>query len=90
MARIKKLKQFARDKYAWPGGYPMFAVCADGGALSHKAVIDNYRIIYRATQNKGTDRQWEVVGVDINWEDPDLYCDHTGQRIESAYCEEQE
>jgi len=25
---------------------------------------------------------------DINWEDPDLYCDECSQRIESAYAED--
>ena len=31
---------------------------------------------------------WHIAGADINWEDPDLYCDHTGERIESAYAED--
>jgi hypothetical protein len=29
-----------------------------------------------------------VVALEVNWEDPALYCDHCGNRIESAYVEE--
>jgi hypothetical protein len=28
-----------------------------------------------------------VEALDVNWEDPDLFCDHCGNRIESAYAE---
>jgi hypothetical protein len=30
---------------------------------------------------------WRVVACDTNWEDASLYCDHSGERIESAYAE---
>lgn len=83
----QQLKQFARDKYAWPGGYPMFAITSDGGALSHSAVIENYRLI-RESMRDGSGSGWNVVAVAINWEDSDLYCDHTGERIESACSDE--
>ena len=87
---LKALKAFARNKYTFPGGYPCYAVMADCMPLSHKAVKDNYRLIYRATQSPGTDTQWELIGIDINWEDNDLYCEHTGDLIESAYGEDNE
>ena len=81
------VKEFARSPYAWPGGYPMFALCQDGGALCHKCVKDNYRQI-REEQNTPTGSGWEVTAVDVNWEDAALYCDHCGDRVESAYAEE--
>jgi hypothetical protein len=28
--------------------------------------------------------------LEVNWEDPDLFCDHCGARIESAYAEDAE
>jgi len=28
---------------------------------------------------------WRLVGVEINYEDTDLYCCHCGEQIESAY-----
>ena len=29
--------------------------------------------------------QWRAMGVQINWEDTELTCAHTGERIQSAY-----
>jgi len=73
--------------YAWPGGYPMFFITADGGALSFDAAKHERRVILEAIQSNDSRSGWCVVGYDINWEDPALYCDHTGNRIESAYAE---
>jgi len=70
--------------YAWPGGYPCYFVTSDGAALSFKAARQERRNILEAIANKSNDG-WRVVGVDINWEDDSLYCDHTGEKIESAY-----
>jgi len=30
---------------------------------------------------------WRVVACEANWEDAELYCDYSGERIESAYAE---
>ena len=73
--------------YAWPGGYPLFFVAADGVALSFDAVRDNLREVLPA-MSQPWDRSWRVVNVDINYEDPELCCAHTGERIPSAYGEE--
>lgn len=72
--------------YAWPGGYPMFFVTSDGAALSFDAVKSERRNVLESIRDHADDG-WRVVGVDINWEDPDLICDHTGKRIESAYAD---
>lgn len=80
----EQLKNFVRHKYAWPGGYPMFAFCRDGAVLSHDAVRDNYRII-RQAMVRGNDPQWDIVAIDINWEDQGMCCAHTGTKIEAAY-----
>ena len=71
--------------YAWPGGYPVFFVTSDGAALSFQAAKQERRSIIDAIANKRTWTGWRIVGLDINWEDTELYCDHTGQQIESAY-----
>jgi len=73
--------------YAWPGGYPMFFVCRDGAALSYQAAADHKHMIIEAIKY-GIAADWRVIGFEINWEDANLYCDHTGKRIESAYAEE--
>jgi hypothetical protein len=72
--------------YAWPGGYPIYFACADGGALSHEAVVENWKNI-RSSIVRDDDPQWYVIAAGVNWEDPDLYCSHTCKRIESAYAE---
>ena len=72
--------------YAWPGGYPLYFVTKDGGVLSFKAVEENRTEVDSAIR-EDNDRQWRVVACYINWEDSDLVCDHTNERIESAYAE---
>ena len=75
--------------YAWPGGYPVFFIAADGEALSFQAVQDNLALVKEATDNPGSDPQWEVVGYDVNWEDENMYCAHTNKKIECAYPNEE-
>lgn len=82
----KQVKEFIRHSYAWPGGYPKFAITADGGCLCHKCTKDNAKLIIAATRQE-FDRGWAVVAVEINWEDDSLYCDNCGNLIESAYGE---
>jgi hypothetical protein len=90
MKSLATVKRALRDKYAWPGGYPLYLVTSDGEALSIDAARENWREIVRAHLQNDKRCGWHIAGVDVNWENPDLYCAHTGERIESAYCEEQE
>ena len=76
----------ARSGYAWPGGYPLFAITNDGACLCRMCVRDNYRAI-RESQNADSSDGWQVEAVDVNWEDVDLTCEHCGENIESAYGE---
>ena len=72
------------DYYAWPGGYPMFYITGDGGVLCPKCVNENLELLDEF------DPQWYVIGYDVNYEDEHLYCDHCGEKIESAYGEDEE
>ena len=73
-------------QYAWPGGYPKFFITADGAALSYAAVKAEWRTICSAyIREAGHNNGWMIAGADVNWEDSELICDHTGNRIESAY-----
>jgi hypothetical protein len=74
--------------YAWPGGYPIFFITTDGAALSFDAVRAEWREIVGAHLRNDRRCGWHIAGADINWENPDLYCEHTGNRIESAYAED--
>lgn len=72
------------EKYAWPGGYPLFLGMRDGGCLCI-ACTENDRYVRQVTMDPTLDDpQWNVDCVEINWED-DLYCDHCNKKIESAY-----
>ena len=75
--------QLSRQPYAWPGGYPRFAVADDGGAICCHC-CETERLCIATTT--GTDG-WNVIALAVNWEDPDLFCDHCGSAIESAYGE---
>jgi hypothetical protein len=67
--------------YAWPGGYPVYYLAKDNGVLCPKCANE-------FTEGRDNDTQLEPVAFDVNWEDPQLFCEHCNTRIESAYTEE--
>lgn len=74
--------------FAWPGGYPLYYVFADGGCICPKCANDNIEDIDSA--NKGerccnSHGGWAIDAHDVNWEDSDLVCDHCHKSIPSAY-----
>jgi hypothetical protein len=81
---LRLADQLTASPYAWPGGYPLFAITGDGGCLCKCCTKTEREAIGTTTGSDG----WCVVAVDCNWENPDLFCDHCGDRIESAYAEE--
>ena len=87
MITCREFLRESKHPFAWPGGYPRFAVCGDGGVLCFGCVRwERKRILYSlATQ---CEDGWDVIGFDVNWEDGSLFCDHCGERIKSAYAEE--
>ena len=89
MTRIQEVRTAVRDKYAWPGGYPLHLFLADGGTLCIDCARREWRRVAWATRHPGEDKQWEVIQPGINWEDKELQCDHCYERIESAYGEEE-
>lgn len=91
ISTVADLKATIRDgRYAWPGGAPLYFVAADGQPLSWQAVLDNLREVYSAIEIGECDRTngWLVVACLPNLEDEDLFCSHTGLKIESMYGEE--
>lgn len=78
---LRLADQLSSHPYAWPGGYPLFGIFHDGGACCHKCAKTERGCIGTTT---GTDG-WGLVAIDVNWEDPDLYCSHCSGQIESAY-----
>jgi len=74
--------------YAWPGMYPLYFVTDDGAALSFESARNNARYIIDAINSKHYGGGWRVCAVEVNYEDSDLVCDHSGQSIPSAYGED--
>jgi hypothetical protein len=87
--RINSISDFRRairnGAYAWPGGYPTFFITIDGAILSFNAARDCRRKILEAIASKDKGSGWMVCGVDTNLERGELYCEHTGEKIDSAY-----
>jgi len=87
MITTKTVKEMLRGgAYAWPGGYPMFFITSDGAALSFAAVRANWCLVCAAMRGHLNDG-WRVIAAEVNWEDPDLYCADSNERIPSAYAE---
>ncbi len=77
-----------QGSYAWPGGYPTYWIMADGEALMFNVAFTEAKLMLDAlTHPEYRDDQWRPVALEINWEDPDLICCHTNERIESAYAD---
>lgn len=86
----RKLRSTLRaGPYAWPGGYPLFFITSDGCALSFETVRENLRSVLDSIRTK-CDDGWRVIACEVNWENDDLYDDHTGKKIESAYGDDDE
>jgi len=64
-------------------GSPVFFITGDGSALSYEAVKENLLLIFHAMKF-GYQRDWRVMGCEVNREDENLYCSHTGKKIPSA------
>jgi hypothetical protein len=65
-------------------GYPLFFVTSDGAALSFETVRAEYAQCSRAIRERSRDG-WRIVACEVNWEDIELTCEHSGKRIPSAY-----
>ena len=87
ISRLKDAKRFVRNPYAWPGAYPLVLITTDGSCLCDKCTRGNWKLVCEESFNN-TNCGFRVSGVGVNWENTDLYCDHCGKQIESAYGEE--
>lgn len=87
-------KDLARDlregRFTSLGSYPKFWLASDGSALSYEAIMSEAREYLRLAGNRKHERHEAghvIVGCDVNWENPELYCEETNERIPSAYAE---
>lgn len=69
--------------FAWPGGYPITYLLADGGVLCPACANgDNGS---EATEDPGADKEWRLAASDVHWEGPASTCECCGAELESAY-----
>jgi hypothetical protein len=81
MITRSELQSFIRSGgYAWPGGYPLALLMADGEVIDAQAARENYRLVRR-----GNERDWRPAALFIHWEGEPLVCAHSGREIPSAY-----
>ena len=86
MTRLIKDENGRYLSFAWPGGYPIFYICADNGILCPKcANKENGSLAFEGTEDCPDDEQWLLVGCDVHYEGDPLSCDHCNTQIESAY-----
>jgi hypothetical protein len=69
--------------FAWPGGYPIYYVFNDGGVCCPACANANITLIDQERTN--SHGGWALGGMDVNYEDTDLHCDHCNAEIPSAY-----
>ena len=78
---IEAAKLVAREKYAWPGGYPLILVMDDGAALCPDCVRSEFRRIAYSTRN-GLRDGWRAAGYQIEeCPDEDERCAHCAKVI---------
>lgn len=82
----KSRATFKFQKYTELGGYPLYLIMADGGAMCPDCVTKEKGRIH-GEMFEGSDDSWIPYGIGINYEDAALFCDHCNGRIESAYAE---
>lgn len=80
---LRLADRLSSSPYSWPGGYPLFGIFSDGGICCNRCAKTERASIGTTTGNDG----WQLVAIEVNWEDPELFCDHCGNRIESACAE---
>lgn len=88
---VKELKQVIREQFAWPGGYRLWLLMADGECICPKCARMEWRQVLRATKAPLSDRpdkQWRVENAFVNWEGPAIQCAHCNEEHSSEYGEE--
>lgn len=71
------------------GAYPLYFVTHDGAALSFDAVQEQFAQVCDQHMNDYA-AGWRITAVSVNYEDADLFCDHTSKRIDPAYGDDAE
>ena len=73
--------------FAWPGGYPVIYIAADGGEFCPACANGDDGSLCRISDGPDDHQHdgWLIVGSQIHWEGEPLPCVHCGVEIASAY-----
>lgn len=72
--------ELTRAPFAFPGGYPRYAITSDGGCLCHGCCKTERESIGTTTGSDG----WNVIALEVNFED-EMHCDNCGEEIVAVY-----
>ena len=79
---IDAVRYFARNPYAWPGGYANALIMNDGGILCHKCVLENYREILIDSTGKSGNTGWDAMAITYLEEElEDTQCSHCSSKL---------
>jgi hypothetical protein len=81
---LRLADQLVREPWVWPGGYPLYGLMDDGGAICRFCAEEEREWIALTDGRDG----WCVVRLEVNWEGEGMCCDCCGKWIEAAYGEE--
>ena len=75
--------------YAWPGGYPIYYIDKGGAVLCPACAEEEIREWQDAPEDEKDYYEDDLpIAADVNYEDPELWCEGCNERIESAYAED--
>lgn len=78
---LRLADQLVKQPYAWPGGYPCYAITDDAAVLCHHCCQRERLWIGTTSGSDG----WCIKHLEINWENQSLHCDHCSFHIQPAY-----
>jgi hypothetical protein len=80
-------RAYKHGPYTFPGGYPVYGIFSDSAWCCWECFKSEYGLIAESVkdQDKGG---WDLVAIDINYEDTSAYCGHCSKHLESAYGED--
>ncbi len=80
---VAQVKEAIRKPFAWPGGYRILFLMADGETILPETAKANFREVVSDTKAKAG--VWEIVGSYVYWEGEPIQDAHTYEFIESEY-----
>ena len=66
--------------------YPVFYVSKTHEVVCSECVNNNILLVEQALERPGVNsRRWQIVSLEINYNEPALHCARCGKQIESVY-----